>query len=147
MSGYQLTIGDSVIRIDDGATIPPDPANRDRVEYEAWLAAGGVPDPYVPPPAPVPGSISDRQFFQQLAVVDTITQADALAAVKVGTIPSALQGFVDAITDPAEKFAANMLLAGATVFERNHPLTDAIGAAQGMTSNQVDDFFRAAAVL
>ena len=33
----------------DGATIPPDPANADWREYQAWIAAGGVPTP-VPPP-------------------------------------------------------------------------------------------------
>jgi hypothetical protein len=40
-----------------------------------------------------------------------------------------------------------MLLSGATLFQRNHPLTDAIAAAQGMKPDQVDDFFRAAAAL
>lgn len=102
---------------------------------------------YVVPPVPPPQSISDRQFFQQLALAGTISQAEALEAVKVGTIPAALQGFVDSVKDADQKFAANMLLAGATVFERDHPLTEAIGAAQGMSSDQVDDFFRAAAAL
>ena len=55
MAEYQLTATDStVIRTEDGACIPNDPANRDWIEYQQWLAAGGVPDPYVPPPEPEP---------------------------------------------------------------------------------------------
>ena len=49
MAEYQLTASDVVIRTADQAWIPNDPANRDRAEYEQWLADGGVPDPYVPP--------------------------------------------------------------------------------------------------
>jgi len=49
MADYRLTETLIVIRAIDQAFIPPDPDNRDRIEYEAWLAAGGVPDP-----APVP---------------------------------------------------------------------------------------------
>jgi hypothetical protein len=56
MAEYQLTETDEiVIRTSDGASVPNDPGNRDRVAYDEWLAAGGVPDPYVEPePAPPP---------------------------------------------------------------------------------------------
>jgi hypothetical protein len=53
MADYRLTATDIVIRSADNANIPADPINSDRMEYETWLADGGVPDPYVPP-EPVP---------------------------------------------------------------------------------------------
>ncbi|MEY9184710.1 hypothetical protein ABIG06_006258 [Bradyrhizobium sp. USDA 326] len=58
MADYQLHSPDPegpVLRTADSASIPADPGNRDWREYQAWLADGGVPDPYVPPePAPPP---------------------------------------------------------------------------------------------
>ena len=148
MADYRLTDSEIVVRTADGAFIPDDPRNRDRIEYEAWLADGNEPDPYEPPVVvePVPDTISDRQFFQQLAIAGVISQEEALAAVKTGDIPAALSGFIAALDDAA-RFNAEMLLSGATLFQRNHPLTDAIAAAQGMKPDQVDDFFRAAAAL
>jgi hypothetical protein len=91
--------------------------------------------------------ISDRQFFQQAALAGIITQAEALGAVQTGAIPAALQTIVDAIADPQQKFAAQMILSGATTFERNHPLTQSIGSALGWTEDQIDQFFRSAAAL
>jgi hypothetical protein len=51
MADYQLTAtNDAVIRTADGACIPNDSDNSDWVEYQNWLDAGGVPDPYIKPP-------------------------------------------------------------------------------------------------
>ncbi len=91
--------------------------------------------------------ISDRQFFQQAAIQGFITQEDALQAVKTGFIPATLQVIVDTITDPTEKFNAQMLLSGATEFQRNHPLTSVIGTAFGMTEEDINTFFRSASNL
>jgi hypothetical protein len=54
MAEYRLTATETVNRTADGASIPNDPVNRDRIEYEQWLADGGVPDPYVPPEPAAP---------------------------------------------------------------------------------------------
>ena len=46
---YRLTENECIQRVSDGAFIPPDPENRDYSEYQAWVSAGNVPAPYVPP--------------------------------------------------------------------------------------------------
>lgn len=102
-------------------------------------------------PAPVVQSISDRQFYQQLAVLGIISEAEALAS-NAAVIPAPLLVLIDGDTDhvglpEGQRFAARMLLGGATVFERNHPMTIAIGAAYGWTGEQIDGFFAAAAQL
>ena len=103
--------------------------------------------PLPDPEPPVPAVISDRQFFQQLAAEGTITPAEALAAVRTGELPAALVAILDGIPDEDERFSAEMLLSGATQIERAHPLTDAIGAATGRSHDDIDEFFRAAALL
>jgi hypothetical protein len=50
---YQLTTGDTILRLADNAFIPPDPANTDYQTYLAWLEAGNTPEP-APEPEPVP---------------------------------------------------------------------------------------------
>src|SRR4249920_2728197 len=63
MADYQLTATETVIRSADQAWIPNDPANTDRVEYEQWLADGGVPDPYVPPEPVPPAPTAEGQML------------------------------------------------------------------------------------
>jgi hypothetical protein len=50
---YQLTQGDTILRITDGASIPPDPANTDYAAYLEWVEAGNTPDPAPIPEPPV----------------------------------------------------------------------------------------------
>jgi len=94
----------------------------------------------------VPASISDRQFYQQLAVNGNITQAEALAAVTTGTIPAAMAALVQQLPS-GNQFAAKMLLSGATVFERAHPLTSTLGQMYGMDAAALDLFWQQAAML
>ena len=50
---YQLTSGNTILRLADNASIPPDPANTDYAAYLEWVAAGNTPEP-APEPEPVP---------------------------------------------------------------------------------------------
>ena len=49
---YQLTSGETILRLSDNTFIPQDPGNRDFAEYTAWLADGNKPEPAPAPPAP-----------------------------------------------------------------------------------------------
>lgn len=110
----------------------------------AWNGSSFTAPP--PNPAPIPASISDRQFFQQLAVEGKITEAEAIAAVATGTIPAAMDALIQQL--PAEdQFAARMLLSGATSFERAHPMTATLGQMYGMDSAALNTFWQRATML
>ena len=85
MADYQLTAGTSVIRTADGAGIPNDPANTDWIEYQAWLDAGGVPDPYVPPeppepPPPSPAEIALYDHEDRISALEVLMPSCAVTA-------------------------------------------------------------------
>ena len=78
MAKYKFTLGASVIRTEDSASIPFDGMNADYQAYQAWCNAGGIPDPADPEPAPVEApkpSVADLQA--QLAALTA--QITALA--------------------------------------------------------------------
>ena len=66
MADYQLTASKEpcvVLRAADNASIPPDKANRDYVDYLAWCDAGNRPDPYVEPSKPKPSPTQEEQVL------------------------------------------------------------------------------------
>jgi lysine/ornithine N-monooxygenase len=43
---YQLTSGDTILRLSDNAFIPQAPGNRDYQDYLQWVSEGNTPNPY-----------------------------------------------------------------------------------------------------
>ena len=68
---YQLTSGDTILRLSDNAYIPQAPGNRDYREYLDWLSAGNTPEPAPAPPAPGPNYIA----FWDALMVSTVYAA------------------------------------------------------------------------
>lgn len=95
---------------------------------------------------PVPNSISDRQFFQALAVSGLISKDEAIQAVSIGEIPAKIAATVDLMPDDYA-FDARMFFSGAYTFERHHPFTEMFAAMSGFSPSQADDLFRLASNL
>jgi hypothetical protein len=120
---YALTATD-IIKRSDGACIPTDPRNTDYQRYLAWLAEGNTPNPYVPPPAPVPDAVTP---FQAKAALLNAGLLDAVLAA-IAAAPRITQ----------------LAWAEATEFRRTSPTVLMLAASLGLTSTQLDDLFKAA---
>ena len=146
MAYQKIANSDWVRRLSDATDIPPVPSNSAYQEYLRWVALGNEPAD-APSVSDVPETISDRQFYQRLAQLGFISADEALAAVGPGAIPAALLSLVDGLSDGEERFAAKMLLTGATQFSRSHPLVAAFGSAFGWTPQELDEFWTSASAL
>lgn len=83
MSTYKFPrLGDGIIRLQDGAAIPPDAANSDWRQYQAWLAAGNTPDP-----AETAQEVADRQARE----ADAAARAALLGDAKIDAVFTALK--------------------------------------------------------
>ena len=65
---YQLTSGDTILRLSDNAFIPQAPGNRDYADFLAWEAEGNTPLPVPEPPPPGP----DYLAFWDALMISTV---------------------------------------------------------------------------
>ena len=67
---YQLTTGETILRLADNAFIPPDPANTDYAAYLAWVEAGNTPEPAPIPEPPVELTPAEKLARSGLTVAE-----------------------------------------------------------------------------
>jgi hypothetical protein len=123
MADYRLTSSSSVIRASDGASIPSDPDNRDCIAYQAWLAQGNTPDPYVPPPA-----------------MPVVSRLQAMVALQNAGLLQQVQNWIT-----TQDATTQLIWQSATEFSRDSALLGKAAAALNLTEQQVDQLFAAAA--
>lgn len=132
MSDYRLTATDTVIRANDGASIPNDPDNRDRAIYAAWVAAGGVPDPYVAPPPP-PARILSQDLMAQFTADDAAKiQAVVASSPQLWLLWSALQAQSEPMATTSRRFVAGW---SALVMALGQVRMNQIAASLGINSS------------
>lgn len=99
----------------DDAAVPQRPSARHVWQGGAW----------VPGPAPVPEALTPSQFWQQI-------EADGLTA--------AADALIDSLPDPLQRIRALRVVE----YRRDDAQIIAMATALGMSTAQIDDFFRSA---
>ena len=97
--------------------------------------------------AEAPIIITNRQLFAALALSGLITEAEALAAGRVGEVPAAIDAIFAALPDPQQAFLARLTWATMREVPRDHSLITVMIAAELATAAQVDAMFALGASL
>lgn len=125
---YQENPFGGVVRLDDGAFIPADPANSDWQAHQQWLAAGNTPQSAPAPEFTWP-VLSPKQIRQQLFMDGNLSK---------------VQLAIDSLADP-QKTMAQLAWDYASEFLHDDPLMTQLAPAVGYdTPEKVQAFFTAA---
>lgn len=122
---YKLNAHNTVVRMSDGAYIPPTEGNSDYQQYLQWLSEGNTPEAADPAPVAVPPTTVVSAFQVRAALL----QAGLLDGVE-GYM--ALPG-----TDPFVKLAWDR----AQDFRRDSPTVNPLADVLNLTASQLDDLF------
>lgn len=136
---YKLTKTDTIVRIEDGAFIPADPANGDYQAYLAWREQGNLPEPYTEPPPLVPQEVTPFQAREAMARTTYIVGQWAQPS---GQLLDAVEALV---ADPSTPGIIRRAWEYGTVVRRTSESVSAMGAILGLSEEEKDQLFILAA--
>lgn len=118
----------------------------------AVVAVYGMPQPGITDPEPLPETAPEVAAILNPPapppVLPTLTSRQLrLGLVANGISLPSVEAAIDAIEDPTDREVARIEWEYATTFERSHPLIEQVGAALGLTPEQIDDMWTEAATL
>jgi len=90
--------------------------------------------------SPVPASISFAQLVIGLVTEQWITEVEGTAWLQ-GVLPAAVETLITSLPQE-QQFIARARASRPSEVLRNDPLVVSLGAAQGKTEEELDDFFR-----
>jgi len=123
---YKIINETIVQRLTDGAFIHAIGDMQDSRDYQEWLAEGNTPEPYVPPPPPIPA---------------TVTRFQALAVLAAGGYLDTVRTYIATL---GEDNITRLAWENAADWERTSPTLNALATMLNLTSAEVDDLFVAA---
>jgi hypothetical protein len=122
-----------------------EPGTSGAIYVRAAAGEFGTIAPHIPPPSPVPRSITRRQCSLQLNASGFISLSEAHAMAKSAEPPAFIEAVFEQLSSD-DRLRAEIDFA-ANTYERSNPLLIGIMTATGATSAEIDDFFRAAVLL
>lgn len=98
-----------------------------------------------PPREPIPASITRRQCARQLLNMGMVSAQEALDMTRTGAPPAMVAASFDQLS-PEDRVLAEIDFAADT-YLRDNPLLNNLMLATGASEEEINDFFRAAALL